>query len=83
MGTKHHCAGCDPRAEIIFEGPPKGAKHCEGCPLWDAAKDNGDSCPIYGAVYAETEGEKKGLLCRAPECMDDERYTQRLKKGAK
>jgi len=65
------------RANILFEGPRAGSPYCEGCCLYEIAGDaRGSGCPIYGDVYRETEGEAAGLLCRAPECIGNERIVR-------
>ena len=68
----------DERANILFDGPTRGSAYCEGCPLYEVAGDaRGSGCPIFGDVYRETEGESTaGLLCRAPECIGNERIVR-------
>lgn len=60
------------RAVLMFDGPPRGNPYCEGCPLYQPATENGDSCPIWGMLYRETQEPNDGLLCRADECRDNE-----------
>ena len=59
------------RAVLMFDGPKRFSKHCEGCPLYEAAA-RADSCPIWGTVYRETTGPYAGMLCREDACIDNE-----------
>ena len=45
------------RAVLMFDGPKRYSKHCEGC---------------WGTVYRETTGPYAGLLCREDACIDNE-----------
>ena len=61
------------RAVLMFDGPRRFSKHCEGCPLYEAAAaKSGDTCPIWGTLYRETKGPDAGLLCREDACIDNE-----------
>jgi hypothetical protein len=60
-------------ANLLIEGPRRKSEHCEGCSLYEATQENGDECPYFGTAYRETEGEAAGLLCRPPECIENER----------
>lgn len=60
------------RAVLMFDGPPRRSRHCEGCPLFQAAKDAGDECPIWGDLYLEEKEPHRGCLCRADACVDNE-----------
>jgi len=60
------------RAVLMFDGPPRFSKHCEGCPLYEVASLGKDDCPIWGSLYRETRAQNNGLLCRADECIDNE-----------
>jgi hypothetical protein len=63
------------RAVLMFDGPKRFSKHCEGCCLFESASDEregGPTCPIWGTLYRETKGHNAGLLCRADECIDNE-----------
>jgi hypothetical protein len=64
-----------PRAVLMFDGPPAGARYCEGCPLFEVARDEqdgGPTCPIWGTLYLKESGPSQGLLCRADACIDNE-----------
>lgn len=60
------------RAVLMFDGPPRGQRYCEGCPLYPAAEKAGDTCPIWGTLYRETRKPHDGLLCREDACIDNE-----------
>ena len=60
------------RAVLMFDGPKRFSKHCSGCALHDAAERAGDTCPIWGSLYRETDGPKDGLMCRDEGCVDNE-----------
>ena len=60
------------RAVLMFDGPPRHKRYCEGCPLYEATRENDDCCPIWGQCYRESSGYYAGLLCRADDCRDNE-----------
>ena len=60
------------RAVLMFDGPKRNSRYCEGCALYDAAMLGGGTCPIWGMLYQETDGEHRGCWCREVACMDNE-----------
>jgi hypothetical protein len=59
------------RAVLMFDGPKRFSKHCEGCSLFESARPS-MTCPIWGALYLETSGPRSGFLCREDACIDNE-----------